>query len=84
MDKYKSHKVVEAALISDINQSEKKVHVLNRAGEMSVITPTDDWFARHRAATNAWKGGYYVRYEGGYDSWSPADVFAEGYSLVDS
>lgn len=28
-------------------------------------------------------GGYYVRYEDGYESWSPAKAFEEGYTRID-
>jgi len=27
-------------------------------------------------------GGYYVRYEDGYESWSPAKAFEEGYTRI--
>ena len=27
-------------------------------------------------------GGYFVEYEGGYLSWSPADVFEDGYERI--
>jgi len=27
-------------------------------------------------------GGYYVRYEDGYESWSPAKAFEEGYTQI--
>ena len=27
-------------------------------------------------------GGYYVRYEDGYESWSPAQAFEEGYTRI--
>lgn len=30
------------------------------------------------------KAGYYVRYEGGYESWSPADVFEKAYRVADT
>lgn len=30
------------------------------------------------------KAGYYVRYENGYESWSPADVFAKAYRVSDT
>lgn len=30
------------------------------------------------------KDGYYVRYENGYDSWSPADVFEQSYRVADT
>lgn len=30
------------------------------------------------------KAGYYVRYENGYESWSPADVFEKAYRVSDT
>lgn len=27
-------------------------------------------------------GGYYVVYEDGYESWSPAEAFEKGYTLI--
>lgn len=30
------------------------------------------------------KDGYYVRYENGYESWSPADVFEKVYRVTDT
>lgn len=30
------------------------------------------------------KDGYYVRYENGYESWSPADVFEKAYKVADT
>lgn len=30
------------------------------------------------------KDGYYVRYENGYESWSPADVFEKAYKVTDT
>ncbi len=30
------------------------------------------------------KAGYYVRYENGYESWSPADVFEQSYRVADT
>lgn len=27
-------------------------------------------------------GGYYVRYQDGYESWSPAEAFEEGYTRI--
>lgn len=30
------------------------------------------------------KDGYYVRYDNGYESWSPADVFEKAYKVADT
>ena len=34
-------------------------------------------------STSLEAGGYYVRYPDGYESWSPAEAFEEGYTLVE-
>lgn len=44
----------------------------------SVITLSDDFVAKHKPEA----GGYYVVYKGGYKSYSPADVFEDGYTLA--
>lgn len=36
------------------------------------------WVMKHEPQA----GGYFVRYEDGYESFSPADVFESGYALV--
>ena len=37
-----------------------------------------DWFRKHKPEA----GGYYVVYEDGYKSYSPASAFESGYSLI--
>lgn len=39
-----------------------------------------DYVRKH----NPQSGGYYVVYEDGYKSWSPANAFEEGYKLISS
>ena len=39
-----------------------------------------EYMIRARAAK---PGGYYVRYPDGYESWSPAEAFEDGYTLVE-
>ena len=36
------------------------------------------WFAKHAPEV----GGYYVRYDDGYESYSPAGAFEAGYTLI--
>jgi hypothetical protein len=51
-------------------------------------TPENDRYAKFKVNAeyvNKHKpqaGGYYVLYEGGYKSWSPADVFEAGNTLI--
>jgi len=54
-----------------------------------VIVPSDEQYARFCVAGDYVKkhsplpGGYYVLYEDGYESYSPAKAFEDGYSLID-
>jgi len=76
LPKYKCHKVVSAAKIVAVIDSEtlmlevggsKFEHKIS--GQPQLVTP--------RAV-----GGYYVKYLDGYESWSPAEAFESGYSRV--
>lgn len=77
LPKYKCRKEVQALKIADIT-------MLSTGG--ATITPTDDeydpimvsklYVRKHEPVI----GGYYVRYKDGYESFSPAEPFEEGYS----
>jgi len=77
MPKYRCHKVVHALKIK---------HVVPATDGSAAITPEDegyapfdvaaDYVAKHAPAA----GGYYVVYENGYESWSPAEAFEAGYA----
>lgn len=79
MPKYQCHKKVWALKI-------KKV-VVNSDGT-AVVTPSEKGFGEfdlESGYVNKHKpqaGGYYVQYEGGYESYSPEDAFESGYSLI--
>lgn len=45
-----------------------------------VIDVAESYVAKHEPAI----GGYYVRYEDGYESFSPAAAFEAGYTLLDN
>lgn len=83
MKQYKSHKVVEAAKIIEIRR--KGVQPLLDRNVLEFGAPglefehvTDGWLERHAPTI----GGYFVRYEDGYTSFSPADAFEKGYTEV--
>lgn len=82
MKKYRSHKVVEAAVIRSYNASTDPSIVVDDAtpgtGFEAVSVP-GDFFSRGRPEV----GDYLVRYADGYLSWSPKKAFEEGYTLVD-
>lgn len=80
MPKYKCHKQVWALKIKHI-----RMNVITGEG---LITPEDsrysiftvplDYMNKHKPQA----GGYYVVYEDGYKSFSPADAFESGYSII--
>lgn len=74
MPKYECHKVVHALKILGIS--------LN--GELGFEFPFDsilmdrEWLDKH----NPEVGGYYVVYQDGYKSFSPAEAFESGYTRI--
>lgn len=80
LPKYKCHKEVWALKI--------KGTILRLSGEMS-IEPENDEYMPFRVSKeyvdkhNPIPGGYYVRYDDGYESFSPMAVFEDGYTLID-
>lgn len=81
MPKYRSHKTVWALKIKSATLTD------NPSGTV-LIVPEDAGYApfevdapyvlKHEPKA----GGYYVVYDDGYKSWSPADAFEGGYTLV--
>lgn len=75
---YQSHKQVEAIKI------EKMIALDN--GKVRLISPKAEVFADVEAPYfmkhNPQIGGYYVRYKDGYESWSPAKAFEDGYTDI--
>jgi len=78
--KYKCHKIVEAGKI-------RTIQVM--AGDLSAVLEVEgaastavdrDWMKRHDPQI----GGYYVAYKDGYQSYSPAKAFEEGYTKVEN
>ena len=80
---YKCHKEVRACKIGAIGQ-----RIVAGKGVVTEITPADgfesfevvaaDYMTKHQPEA----GGYYVRYADGYESYSPAKAFEEGYTLL--
>ena len=75
--KYKCHKVVEAGLIAGMH--ENKLGVVNEHNIPIDVPVTDEWLSKHSPEP----GGYYVRYEDGYESYSPRESFEAGYATMD-
>ena len=88
MPRYKCHKVVHAFKIEAIDRldDEEWDGVSERyspgwvriRGEGNIVYQGPDYVEKH----NPHVGGYYVRYEDGYESFSPADAFESGYTLI--
>lgn len=82
LPKWRSHKVVQAAKIIGYTAARDGGSIgwtLELDGG-SFVTVSSTFIVKVPAAEPA--GGYYVRYEDGYESWSPAKAFEEGYTLV--
>lgn len=89
MPKYRSHKTVWALKIATVTLDAQLAKEENRETDGgAVLTFMDRRYApmkvdgeyvrKHRPQP----GGYYVVYEDGYKSWSPAKAFEEGYTRI--
>lgn len=83
MPKYECHKKVWALKIADVDYGQGEPDTL-----FATITPADEGygpFVVDEAYLNRYKpevGGYYVVYEDGYKSFSPASAFESGYTRL--
>jgi hypothetical protein len=80
MPRYQSHKKVWALKIASIVDDPKT--------EGAIVTPADAGYAPFPVSADYLKkhqpevGGYYVVYDDGYKSWSPAKAFEDGYTRI--
>lgn len=80
LPRYKSHKIVAAAKIIGIEDKLTLLLAVPGADEKGSPTlMTVDWITRHKPQV----GGYYVVYDDGYGSYSPAKAFEEGYKPIE-
>ena len=77
LPEYQCHKKVRAFKISSI-EDHGDVFVLNGETSLQACVVFKSFIDKH----NPEVGGYYVRYRDGYESFSPADAFEDGYSLI--
>lgn len=80
MPRYQCHKKVHALKINSIRPN-------RTADNGSVLCDVEDWptlclSAEFVAKHNPQAGGYYVIYEDGYASFSPAEAFENGYTRL--
>ncbi len=87
MPQYQSHKKVWALKIKSIVRDGAAENVEVIYGK-ATITPEEEGYAPVKVSAEYMDkhkpqvGGYYVLYEGGYESWSPAIEFEKGYSKI--
>lgn len=90
MPRYKCHKEVWALKIANVEPSagDRPAEPNSETDGGAIITPEDARYAPFKVDMSyVWKhnpqpGGYYVVYKDGYKSFSPADAFEDGYSLI--
>ncbi|EQC4552725.1 hypothetical protein [Cronobacter dublinensis] len=88
MPRYQCHKKVWALKIAEITTAFQSPPEVAEPRQFNVIIPEDkryapfeisfDYIEKH----NPQPGGYYVQYEGGYESYSPAEAFESGYTRI--
>ena len=89
MPKYQSHKIVWALKIKKITDIEREETKSISADEpVLIITPEEEGYGpfevdyNYANKHNPKVGGYFVVYEGGYKSFSPAESFESGNTLI--
>ena len=93
LPRYKSHKTVRAVRIERFATTEDGGGMIEPRGSGPHVRVSAEWAKRTYMAIQqaaALRGtpkldigdGYYVRYEDGYESWSPADTFEKGYAPI--
>ena len=89
MPKYECHKTVWALKIAKIDLDADAARQEGRETDGSaVITPQEEHYAPFKVEHaymikhNPHVGGYYVVYQDGYKSFSPAAPFEQGYTLI--
>ena len=89
MPKYQCHKIVWALKIKGITKDSDVAQETNRETDGSaMIEPEEAGYAPFKVGYdymrkhNPQVGGYYVVYEGGYKSYSPAEPFESGYTAI--
>jgi hypothetical protein len=85
MPRYQCHKIVQAAKITRVAEMQAipsyalYIDVPIPEGWESVyVRVSTEWQQKHGAQA----GGYFVRYEDGYESFSPAVAFESGYTRL--
>ena len=88
LPKYQSYKIVEALKIKAVlnpnegidteDNGERLLTFSDEGYEACAFMVDREYVCKHKPQV----GGYWVRYEDGYQSWSPAEAFEGGYRRV--
>lgn len=88
MPKYRCHKEVWALKIKEVKQAPADQEKRFAGGDwylipedhryMPICVGHDEYVLKHKPEA----GGYFVVYQGGYESYSPAKPFEDGYTLL--
>lgn len=75
---YRSHKLVRGFKVGEVKLDEEKIFLVPEDPLLSSVEVTSDYLNKH----DPQPGGYFVLYEDGYMSWSPAATFEKGNARV--
>lgn len=80
MPKYRSHKTVHALKIEAITEREDGSALIRPVEDgYGPFNVDEEYVRKHEPKAD----GYYVVYSDGYESWSPAGAFEDGYTRID-
>ena len=88
LPRYKCHKEVWALKIGDLREvpcsnedgdsGAYAIHLVPHNTRFAPFALTREYIAKHKPQV----GGYWIQYEDGYTSYSPAAAFESGYTLI--
>ena len=81
LPKYRCHKEAWAPKIADVTQErcpDGKIHLVFEDPKYAPREVVREWYEKHQPRP----GGYFVVYEDGYESYSPAAAFEAGYTRI--
>lgn len=80
MKQYQSHKTVEAAKILGMDYAAGGARLHLEGFDPESVFVEVAWLNKHKPSPSVdLVGGYFLRYSDGYQSWSPAEAFEQGY-----
>jgi hypothetical protein len=86
MPRYRCHKEVHALKIAEVHYFSPAAGTANHGrllfedDRYASMDVTPEWVAKHDPKA----GGYFVVYEDGYSSFSPAEAFESGYTRIEA